>query len=153
MKTKIALAVVFLLVACSSPITPSETPDLQATAKAALPTPTLPPLNLVPVTPATSELISVSGSGPGSSDSFSIKDKSIVRVNWQQASTGKFVLKIVNNDPAQAGTPYGDVTFEVVTGPSGGVSDYEFIAGQYTAKVVSADGPWKVWVEYVGPGN
>jgi hypothetical protein len=153
MKTTIALVVVFLLAACSSPTTPSATPDLQATAKAALPTPTLPPLILVPVVPATSELVSVSGSGPGSSDPFTIADKSIVRVNWQQASTGKFVLKIVNNDPAQAGTPYGDVTFEVATGPSARASDYEFIAGQYTAKVVSADGPWKVWVEYVGPGK
>ena len=153
MKTKIALIVVFLLAACSSPTASSATPDLQATAKVALPTPTLPPMNLVPVVPATSELANVSGSGIGSSESFMISEKSVVRVNWQQASTGKFVLKIVNNDPAQAGTPYGEVTFDVSTGSSTGSLDYEFIPGQYTIKIEEADGPWKVWIELVGQRN
>jgi hypothetical protein len=150
MKTILVLVAAFLLAACSGLAAPSGTSDLQA---AASPTPTLPPLVLVPVTPAAEEIASASGEGPGSSDPFTITEKSWVRVNWQQSSTGKFVLKVVNSDPAQAGTAYGEVTFDVTTGPSALALDYEFIPGQYKIEVASADGPWKVWIQYIGPGQ
>jgi hypothetical protein len=151
MKIKIAFVVVLILAACSNLAGSSGTPNLPEGTPAI--TPTLPSLDLVPLTPATSELMSISGSGPGSSGPFAITGKSMVRVNWQQSSTGKFVLAVINTDPAQAGTPYGRIIFESVTGPSAMVSDYELIAGQYTIAIEMADGPWKVWVQYLGPGK
>ena len=90
---------------------------------------------------------------PASSDTFTIPEKGLYRVNWQQASTGDFVLAITNTDPSQTGTENGRVVFESITGPSAMFSDYEFIPGQYQIVVESADGPWKVWVDYVGPGE
>lgn len=102
MKIKIAFVVVLILAACSNPAGSSGTPNLPVGTPTI--TPTLPSINLVPPTPATSELMSISGTGPNTSEPFAITEKSMVRVNWQQSSTGKFVLAVVNTDPAQAGT-------------------------------------------------
>ena len=157
MKTRLAFIIVLLLAACSSPKTPSANPAAPATnppaqagtnAKA-----TLPPLDLTPSTPASSDLATFSGSAPATSAPFTVTKNSILRVNWQQASTGDFVLAVINTDPAQKGTANGRVVFESITGPSAMFSDYEFIPGQYTIAVESADGPFKVWVQYVGPGQ
>ena len=90
---------------------------------------------------------------PASSDTFTIPEKGLYRVNWQQASTGKFLLAVVNTNAAQLGTPNGRVIFESVTGPSAFLSDYVFAAGDYNVTVEQADGPWSVWVEYVGPAS
>jgi hypothetical protein len=151
MKRIIAFVVVLILAACSNPAGSSGTPTLHEITPSL--TPTLPSMGLVPVTPATSEFMSISGTGPGSSGPFAITEKSMVRVNWQQSSIGKFLLSVVNTDSAQAGTPYGRIVFESVIGPSAMSSDYELIAGQYTISVEMADGPWKVWVQYLGPGK
>lgn len=148
MKTILVLIAAVLLAACST--SGGSSSGSQA---AASPTPTLPPFELVPPTPAVEEIVTASGTGPGSSSPFTIEEKSVVRVNWQQSSTGQFVLKVVNDDPAQAGTPYGEVTFAATTGPSAMAMDYEFIPGEYTIEVTSADGPWKVWIQYIGPGQ
>jgi hypothetical protein len=147
MKTKIALVLVFLLTACvapatTTPVTPSPIPS---------PTPTLPPLVLTPTSQATGTLISLTQSGSSTSKPFTVTGKAFLRVNWRQASTGKFTLIIQNTDPAQAGTPYGEVTFDSVTGPDARFMDYPFIPGQYIVKVDS-DGPWTVWVETISAG-
>jgi hypothetical protein len=150
MKTKIILVFVVLLAACSGPATVSEVPAASDSPSSFGPTATLPALEMVPVVPAAGEILSLSQTGPGSSDPFTLNEKTMVRVNWEQASSGDFLLAIVNEDPAQAGTPYGRVVFESTTGPSAMLSEYEFIAGQYRVVVEKADGPWKVWLEYVG---
>lgn len=158
MKIKIIFPVLCLLSACSLPIpslTATGLPTVTTTSSS-LPsaaTATLPPLNLVPVTPATKLIMSVTNTGPASSAPFSIPEEGMYRINWQQASAGKFVLTVIHTDPAQAGTPYGSVTFESTQGPSARSSDYDFIAGEYKIVVEQADGPWKVWVEYIGPAN
>jgi hypothetical protein len=150
MKTKLAIAMVLLLAACSIPTTPAVTPPVAVGTVAVLPpTATLPPLDLTPSTPAGNEIASLSGNSPVTGKPFTITANSILRVNWQQASTGDFVLAIINTDPSQAGTDNGRVVFESITGPSAMFSDYEFIPGNYQIAVESADGPWKVWVETV----
>jgi len=151
MKKIIAFFVVLILAACSNPAGSSVTPSLPEGTPTI--TPTLPSLDLVPVTPAAGDLISISGTGPATSEPFTITGKSMVRVNWQQSSIDRFLLAVVNTDSAQAGTPYGRIVFESVIGPSAMSSDYELIAGQYTIAVDMADGPWKVWVQYLGPGK
>ena len=175
MKTRLAFVLVLLLAACYSPTAPLATPTdpaatvtvPAATVSVLLATPTvpaatvtvlppiatLPPMNLTPVTPAASEIASLSGNAPVTGEPFTITANSNLRVNWQQASTGDFVLAITNTDPSQTGTEKGRVVFESITGPSAMFSDYEFIPGQYQIVVESADGPWKVWVDYVGPGE
>ena len=155
MKMRLAMIImVLLLAACSSPTAPAATSMAPAATETVLPpTATLPPMNLTPVTPAASEVASLSGNAPATGKPFTITANSNLRVNWQQASTGDFVLAITNNDPSQTGTENGRVVFESITGPSAMFSDYEFIPGQYQIVVESADGPWKVWVDYVGPGE
>lgn len=146
MKTKIALVLVFLLAACAAPV--SETPVSPSPIS---PTPVLPPLELTPMSPATGTLISLTQSGSFTSAPFTVTEKAFLRVNWRQASTGKFSLIIQNTDPAQSGTPYGEVTFDRSTGPGAFIVDYPFIPGQYVVKVES-DGPWMVWVETIAAG-
>jgi hypothetical protein len=154
MKTRLAIAMLFLLAACSSPMTPSATPTPPVGTIAVLPpTATLPPFDLTPSTPAANEIASFSGSAPATSAPFTVTATSMLRVNWRQASTGNFVLAVINTDPAQAGTANGRVVFESITGSSAMFSDYEFIPGQYEIAVEAADGPWKVWVENVGSGE
>lgn len=146
MKTKIVLVLVFLLAACAAPA--SGTPVSPSPIS---PTPTLPPLDLTPRSPATGTLISLTQRGSFTSEPFTVTENAFLRVNWRQASTGKFTLIIQNTDPAQAGTPYGEVTFDSSTGPGALFMDYHFIPGQYVVKVES-DGPWMVWVETVAAG-
>ena len=146
MKTKIALVFVLILAACATPATSTPVPPSPIP-----PTPTLPPLVLTPASSATGTLISLTQSGSFTSKPFTVTGKAFLRVNWRQASTGKFTLIIQNTDPAQAGTPYGDVTFDSITGPDAMFMDYPFIPGQYVIKVES-DGPWTVWVETVAAG-
>jgi hypothetical protein len=154
MKTKLAIVMVLLLAACSSLTAPLATPTATVGTVVVLPPKaTLPPLDLTPSTPAANEIASLSGSAPATGKPFTITANSLLRVNWQQASTGDFVLAVTNTDPSQAGTANGRVMFESITGPSAMFSDYEFIPGQYQIAVESADGPWKVWVEYIGPGE
>ena len=147
MKTKLVLVLVFLLVACTGP-TSSAT---QVAPSPVGPTPTLPPLKLTPMSPATGTLISLTQGGSFTSEPFAVTEKAFLRVNWRQASTGKFVLIIQNTDPAKAGTPNGEVTFDSVTSPDAMTVDYPFIPGQYVIKVES-DGPWMVWVETIKAG-
>jgi len=149
MRAKLILIFVILLAACSGPATASEAPIASASPTLVGPTPTLPPLEMVPIVPAAGEILSLSQSGPGSSEPFTLNQETLLRVNWQQASAGEFLLMIVNEDPAQAGTPYGRVVFESTSGPSAMLSEYEFAAGEYRVVVEKADGPWKVWLEYV----
>lgn len=149
MKTKIALVLVFLLTACAAPVTSTAVPPSPTPIP---PTATLPPLVLTPASPPTSTLISLTQTGSFTSQPFTVTGKAILRVNWRQTSTGKFTLVIQNTDPVQAGTPYGEVTFDRVTGPDARFMEYSFIPGQYIVKVES-DGPWMVWVEYVGSGE
>jgi len=148
-KTKITLVLVFVLAACAAPVTSTPVPPSPSPIP---PTPTLPPLVLTPASPATNTLISLTQTGSFTSKPFTVTGKAILRVNWRQASTGKFTLILQNTDPAQAGTPYGEVTFDSVTGPDARFMEYPFIPGQYVVKVES-DGPWMVWVDYVGPGE
>ena len=148
MKTKIALVFVLFLAACSAPATST----LVLPSSPIPPIPTLPPLVLTPTSPATGTLISLTQSGPFTSKPFTVTEKAFVRVNWRQASTSKFTLIILNTDPAQAGTPYGEVTFTKSTGPDAMFMDYPFIPGQYVVEVDS-DGPWMVWVETVAAGS
>ena len=145
MKTKFALVLVFLLAACAAPATSTPPPSPIP------PTATLPPLVLTPTSPATSTLISLTQSGSFTSTPFTVTKNTFLRVNWRQASKSKFTLIIQNTDPAQAGTPFGEVTFNKSTGPSASLIDYPFISGQYIVKVES-DGPWTVWVQDLGPG-
>jgi hypothetical protein len=147
MKIKIGFLLLCLLSACStaSPVTKSaETSTVMA------PNSSLPALDSTPARPAAKTIVTVSNTGSASSEIFSIPEKGIYRVNWQQSSTGDFLMKVNNMDPAQAGTQYGSITFEFTKGPSARFSDYQFIAGQYQILVEKADGPWKVWVEYIG---
>ena len=155
MKMRLAMIlVVLLLAACSGSKAPVATPTVPAvTATVLPPTATLPPMNLTPATPAGNEIASLSGNAPATGKPFTVTTNSTLRVNWQQASTGDFVLAITNTDPSQMGTADGRVVFESITGPSAMFSDYEFIPGSYQIVVESADGPWKVWVNYVGPGE
>ncbi len=146
MKTKIALLLVFLLAACAAPAT-----NIPVSPSPISPTPTLPPLELTPMSPATATLISLTQSGSFTSEPFTVTENAFLRVNWRQASTGKFTLIIQNTDPAQAGTPYGEVTFNSITGPDAFFLEYLFIPGQYVVKVES-DGPWMVWVETIAAG-
>jgi hypothetical protein len=152
MKKIIPVVFLLLLTACSNSAT--AVPATEAGPAPTLPVnadATLPPLDVMPATPALREILSVSKIGPGSSEPFVLSELSMIRVNWQQSSSGPFELAILNADPTQADTPYGKVVFESTTGPSARFSDYEFMAGQYTVVVEKADGPWNVWVEYVGP--
>ncbi len=158
MKIIISLLVLCGLSACSIFIPSSKGTGTSGGTEpgSALPsaaTATLPPMDLVPEVPAIKGILIVTNTGPASSEAFTIPEEGMYRINWQQASTGKFVLAVINTDPAQAGTPYGNVIFESTTGPSARFSDYAFIAGQYKITVEEADGPWKVWVEYIGPVN
>jgi hypothetical protein len=147
MKMNIALVLVFLLAACSAPGTSLPIPPSPIPPK-----PTLPPLVLTPASLATGTLISLTHSGSFTSEPFTVTSKAFLRVNWRQSSTGKFTLIIQNTDPAQAGTPYGDVTFDITAGPDARFMDYPFIPGQYIIRVVS-DGTWMVWVETVTAGQ
>jgi hypothetical protein len=103
--------------------------------------------------PASGQVTTLSGNAPATGVPFTITANSMLRVNWQQASTGDFVMAVTNTDPSQVGTPNGRVVFEDITGPSAMFSDYDFIPGKYQIVVESADGPWKVWIQYLGPGQ
>ena len=178
-KTKIALVLVFLLAACAIPTThtpippspspippippsPSAIPIMPASPSAIPPMPpspsplppiaTLPPLVLTPASPATGTLISLTQIGSFTSQPFTVTGKAFLRVNWREASTGKFTLILQNTDPIQSGTPNGDVTFDNTIGPHARFMEYPFIPGQYIIKVVS-DGPWTVWVETIPAGS
>jgi hypothetical protein len=156
MKTRILLALTIFLVACSKTAKGVGTPESLATTGttgAILPTATLPLLEITPTIPTVGELVNISSTGPGESDPFTVDEQEYLRVNWQQSCDGVFVLVIQNENPAKDGTPYGRVIFESTNGPGAGLSDYEFIPGQYRVVVEKADGPWKVWVDIVEPLN
>jgi hypothetical protein len=159
MKTRLALGIVLLLAACSGPKTPTAVPTASAVnptapvATTVAGSATLPPLDLTPSTPASGQVATLSGSAPATGVPFTITANSKLRVNWQQASTGDFVMAVTNTDASLAGTANGRVVFEDITGPSAMFSDYDFIPGNYQIVVESADGPWKVWVQYIGPGQ
>ena len=157
MKIKLVLLAVCLLSACNFPTrSPKDNASKAgiATRVVAIPAITATPtsMDLVPVTPASKLIMSETHTGPASSAPFTVSEKGRYRINWQQSSSGKFVLSMINSDPGQLGTAYGRVIFESITGPSARFSDYELIPGQYMAVVEAGDGLWKVWVEYIGPG-
>ena len=110
----------------------------------ATPTPVSPP-----PTPAPGEWLRVSGKGPLVSEPFELTVETTLRVHWDQSSTGKFLLSIVNLNPDLEDTPYGRVVYDYAIGASFGSADYDYIPGSYVVKIESADGPWQVWIEIV----
>jgi hypothetical protein len=104
------------------------------------------PIDVLPDKNETGEILRISGIGPDSSQTFLLDVETIVRVKWEQSSTGNFKLFIISLDPAQAETPYGRVLFEMTTGPSSGFADFSFIAGEYQIDIEKSDGPWEIWI-------
>ena len=149
MKMNTAFVLIFLLAACAAPVTSTPVPVPPSPIP---PTATLPPLVLTPASAATGTLISLTQNGSFTSKPFTVTGKAFLRVNWREASTGKFTLILQNTDPAQSGTPYGDVTFDNSTGSHARFMEYPFIPGQYIIKVVS-DGHWTVWIETITAGS
>ena len=146
-KLMIVLVLVFLMVSCSGTggqILPTATPTITLT-----PAPTPLPISVLPSENETGDILKISGKGPDSSHTFTLDAETIVRVKWEQHSTGKFKLYVLNLDPAQSGTPSGKVLFEMVLGPSSGFADFSFIAGKYQVDVDQSDGPWEIWLSRV----
>ncbi len=144
------LGMAALLVACTT--APVEMPVATGTPTT-IPTPasTPIPIDILPKTNETGEILRITGSGPDSSHTFVLDAETIARVKWEQTSTGDFTLSIRNLDPNQAGTAYARVLFEMISGPSSGFADFSFIAGQYQVDVEKSDGPWEVWIQSVSP--
>jgi hypothetical protein len=92
------------------------------------------------------EIVRVNGISGEVSEPFSIEEHGTVRIHWDQASEGIFMLEINNLDPELAGTRFGSVAFEFVIGPSSGVKAYTYIPGKYVIEV-EADNAWEVWLE------
>jgi hypothetical protein len=148
LKHMIIFTVMFLVVSCTSgpggEISATETPTITPTPAA-----TPMPINVLPNGNETGEILKISGNGPDTSHTFVLDAETLVRVKWEQHSTGGFELFILNLDPNQADTQYGKVLFEMVLGPSSGFTDFSFIAGKYQVDIEQSDGPWEVWITSV----
>ena len=146
-KQMLVVALSFLLVSCMS----SAGGILATKTPTTIPTPadTPIPINDLPNGNQTGEILKISGNGPDSSNTFTLDTETMAMVKWEQHSTGEFKLYILNLDPAQSGTPYGKVLFEMVLGPSSGFSDFSFAAGKYQVDVDQSDGPWEIWITSV----
>jgi hypothetical protein len=150
MKIVLGVLTVICLVACDGLSNPSAT---EGTIASTSPTPTLfipspVPIELMPTENVVATLLKLSGNGPDTSPPFTLATNTILRVKWQQFSTGKFTLSVVNLDPNQE-TIYREVIFESIVGPSSGFGIFEFVAGEYQVSIGEADGSWEVWVEQV----
>ncbi len=155
--TVFLMSLVMLLVACAPE--PELTPiavasDATGTASptpGVLTTPEFWPCEGLTTAKTAEEILRLSGNAPFSSEAWNLAVETTIRIYWNQASGGQFILKVVNTDPAQMGTPYGEVTFESFMGVSSGCSDYIFIPGDYKVIVEEANGPWEVWVQAITP--
>lgn len=116
-------------------------------------TPTFVSLSLLPTRMVGGEILRTSGSGPKTNIPLTLKVDTVLRINWQQSSKGRFVLTVNNLDTSKINTPYGKVTFADIVGPSSGSGDYPFIAGSYVVSVEQADGPWQVWIQVLSLGT
>lgn len=116
-------------------------------------TPTFVSLSLLPTTAVQGEILRTSGSGPKTDIPLTLKADTVLRINWQQSSSGHFLLTVTNLDASKINTPYGKVTFADVVGPSSGSGDYPFITGSYVVSVEQANGPWQVWIQVLSLGT
>jgi len=92
------------------------------------------------------EIFHVSGQGPGiTKETFSLTERTRVRVNWDQTSQNLFVLVIYRENAADQNR----VTFEYIVGPSHGYGDFDFEAGEYGVEIEKGDGPWEIWVQEI----
>lgn len=114
----------------------------------AVPTPNLTPLANFPPTDVTPQaaLLRFSGETPAS-EVITFTEQVRIRVNWEHVGNTQFEVVFINQDPAQANTPFGSVIFITYYGPTNGFVDYEFIPGTYSVDVTQAGGAWQVWVE------
>lgn len=96
------------------------------------------------------EVIRLSGTGgPYTSDPWPVGADTTLRVHWDQASTGEFSFEVAETTATPTDTSDNAVTFEWIVGPSAGASETPFESGIYVVKVVTADGPWQIWIEEI----
>ncbi len=147
-KFLISIIIITLLGACT-PTIPVPTATSIATPVIYLPTPNFWPCEILSTAQVTEEILRISGTESVESNTFKLDTETTLRLYWNQASQGNFSLLVANQDPAQSGTPFGEVTFEVIAGPSSGCGDYRFIAGEYKIVIRTEGEPWEVWAQAI----
>ena len=95
------------------------------------------------------ELVRISGAAPGISDPFTLTDKSIIRVHWNQSGRGVFQLSIIEREHEKIRLDIGPPIIEKVSGSNEGSKEIILIPGVYAIDVQLADGYWEIWAEIV----